>query len=222
MANIPQAAMGSVIALLLVNRPAPSARRGVLVGNPGNLDRSNRSFGGPLGRLHHADRDRQPQRHHDDLALHSPDEVRRRGLRRADDHPRQPRAACARADDRFDHDDRLGALGPGRRPNRQGDPAPPGRRGDRRTAHVDRCWTRSSRPPCSSSSVARSTRRSAKRRAEISGPSAPLHSGQAVQPVASTGAVTSELLTYRATEMSGCSSDAGLLPPPTSRRWSHA
>ncbi len=93
MVNIPLAAIGSVIALLLVNRPVRGgAGRSVLVGGSGSLGWSIGPFGRPLGRLHHADRHRQPQRHHDDLALHPPDEVRGRGLRRADDHPRQPGA----------------------------------------------------------------------------------------------------------------------------------
>jgi hypothetical protein len=40
-----------------------------------------------------------------------------------DDHPRQPGATRARADDRNDDDDRPGALGDGAGADRQGDPA---------------------------------------------------------------------------------------------------
>ena len=74
MVNIPLAAIGAVIALLLTNWPTAEAiELAELVGVTASLGAGVDLVGSPLGRLHHAGRHRQPQRHHDDLALHPPD-----------------------------------------------------------------------------------------------------------------------------------------------------
>ncbi len=78
MVNIPLAAIGSVIALLLLNWPTAEALvAGAVVAVATGLAPGHEPVGRPLGRLHHADRHRLPQRHHDDFALHPPDEVTR-------------------------------------------------------------------------------------------------------------------------------------------------
>ena len=87
--NIPLAAVGSVVALLLVNQPEPRGAAGrPVVAVAGGLGAGDDAVGGALGRLHHAAGHRQPQRHHDDLALHPPDEARGREVQRGDGHPR--------------------------------------------------------------------------------------------------------------------------------------
>ena len=55
-----------------------SAARGAVLAMAARVDSGDQPVGRALGRLHHTDRHRQSQRHHDDLALHSPDAVRRR------------------------------------------------------------------------------------------------------------------------------------------------
>ena len=142
--NIPLAAIGSVVALLLVNWPGPEAFQArAVVAVAAGLGGGDDALGGPLGRVHHADRHRQPQRHHDDLALHPPDEARGRAVRRGDDRPRQPGAAGPGADDGADGGDRPGPAGAGG-----------GRRRARRSCtrwrswssagwSARRCWTRS-------------------------------------------------------------------------------
>ena len=56
-------------------------RSGDMVGTAESVARGVNPVGRPLGRFHHADRYCLPQRHHDDLALHPPNEIRGRGLR---------------------------------------------------------------------------------------------------------------------------------------------
>ena len=76
--NIPLAAMGSIITLLIVNQPTSEA---LAAANwwqwPSVWIGATTLSVAPLGWLHHADRHRQPQRHHDDLPLHPPDGTRR-------------------------------------------------------------------------------------------------------------------------------------------------
>ena len=115
MVNIPLAAIGAVLALLLTQWPTAEAlQRRALLAMAARVDSGHQPVGRALGRLHHADRHRQSQRHHDDLALHPPDAVRGRAFRRKDDHSRQPRATGPRPDDRADGHDRAGAAGHGR------------------------------------------------------------------------------------------------------------
>ncbi len=75
--NIPLAAFGSVLTLLIVNRPEWAALQAAPWWDWPLVGQCDQLVSRALGRLHHADRRRQPQRHHDDLALHPPDAARR-------------------------------------------------------------------------------------------------------------------------------------------------
>jgi len=115
---------------------AGAARVGPLVAVAAGLGAGDKPLRRPLGRLHHAHRDRFPQRHHDDLPLHPSHEARGGTVRRGDGDPGQPRAARSGDDDGVHLVHRPPPAALRRRPAGQGDPPSPRGRRVRRHARL--------------------------------------------------------------------------------------